>query len=599
MFKRQIVITLLVIFIACVRPSYGFAINEVLNIRHWVAPDHTRVVIDTAQEPQYKVEKDNQKVTICFVDTAVSKDVPPEIVLNKPGVSKISVVSPFEKVVSIELSLSDHSDTNVFVLKKFQQKPDRVVIDISFPDIEKKESQEREQVRVLEKEKIIVIDPGHGGEDPGAIGRRGTYEKNVVLDIGKRLKLLLNESKSYRAFLTREGDYYVPFKKRMKIAREYGADLFLSIHADASRNRLAAGSSVYCLSIGAASSVAARLLAENENLADIVGGYANGENSDESDPIVLNMCQTNTINLSKVFGYELLKGLNVVSQIKYNDIQEAPFIVLKLPDIPSVLVETAFISNPKEEKLLKNNLFKTKLVQAMANAIGEFLQMPVSPSKPLPLVITKVQQKIQSTDQPEAPLLVIPSKAFYTAKRGDSLSSIAIKHQTTLAILLKVNRMKMGEPLYVGRKVKLPVPDQADEVIANNGKQSKVPSKADYIRYRVKEGDSLNKIAKAHQITLGALLKLNEMSMDEPLYVGRILKIKQAEDGADDKKANKTSVQGKKKIFVYEVKKGDTLLKIANDCKTDINELLRLNHMKFSDSLLVHQKLKLPKSPDL
>jgi N-acetylmuramoyl-L-alanine amidase len=598
MFKRQVMTILLGAFVACFWPSYGFAINEILNIRYWVAPDHTRVVIDTTRKPLFNLEKDEQKVIIHFVDTALSKDVPSEIILNKPGISKISISSPFRKVVSVELSLSDHADTNLFTLKKFQQKPDRVVIDISFPDIEKKESQAREQVRVLEKEKIIVIDPGHGGEDPGAIGRRGTYEKNVVLDIAKRLKLLLDQSERYRAFLTREGDYYVPFKKRLKIAREYGADLFLSIHADASRNRRAVGSSVYCLSIGGASSVAAKLLARNENLADIIGGYSNGESNDESDPIVLNMCQTNTINLSKAFGYELLKVLNVVSQIKYNDVQAAPFIVLKLPEIPSVLVETAFISNPKEERLLRNNSFKNKVVQAMAKAIGDFLQIPVPPSK-IPLLVTATtEQEIVSKAQPEAPLPVVSPQAVYTVKKGDSLSNIAIKHQTTLAILLKLNGMKMGEPLYVGRKVKVPVPDQIDESLVNTGKQSRISSKAGYIRYRVKKGDSLNKIAKTHQTTIGTLLKLNGMAMNDPLYVGRILNIKQVEDGAaDDKKTNKPSIQVKRKVFIYKVKKGDTLLKLAKDCNTNITELLRLNHMKISDSLLVDQKLKLPKAP--
>lgn len=160
---------------------------------------------------------------------------------------------------------------NVFKLKKFLEKPDRVVIDIGLPDVEKREREERQQIKTSRKDKIVIIDPGHGGDDPGAVGKGGTYEKTVVLDIGRRIRDILNGAGGFRAFLTRDEDYYVSFKKRLRIAREYGADLFLSVHADAARNRDARGSSVYCLSMGGASSEAARLLARKENLADIIG----------------------------------------------------------------------------------------------------------------------------------------------------------------------------------------------------------------------------------------------------------------------------------------------------------------------------------------
>jgi len=157
-----------------------------------------------------------------------------------------------------------------------------------------------------------VIDPGHGGEDPGAVGKNGTYEKNVVLAISREIKKSIHKMPGYRAILTRDGDYYVSFSKRLSIARQAGASLFISVHADAARNRQAKCSSVYCLSTGAASNEAAKLLANNENLSDIIGGVPNGEGNNQSDEIILNMFQTNTINLSKTFAVDLLDQIGRV-----------------------------------------------------------------------------------------------------------------------------------------------------------------------------------------------------------------------------------------------------------------------------------------------
>ncbi len=376
-------------------PVHVHARNKIFNIRHWAAPDHVRVVIDASDDIPYAVGKAEKKLQIDFEDTELPEDLPSEIILTKPGVHKITVIPLPNGSVRVGLSLAENVHTKVFHIARIPEKPYRVVVDIEFPDVEKQEGQEREQVKVLRKDKIIVIDPGHGGEDPGAIGRLGTREKKVVLEISRKLKDILNKQKGYRAFLTRNGDYYVPFKKRMKIAREYGADLFISVHADAFRRRGAKGSSVYCLSLRGASSEAAKILARNENLADMIGGSPNGESSDELDPIILNMFQTNTINSSKIFGTAVLRHLDRVNHVKFTRVQEAPFIVLKLPEIPSLLVETAYISNPNEEKKLRNSRFQTEIARALANSISEFLPVkPVRPSTAPKVVFAKSERQI-------------------------------------------------------------------------------------------------------------------------------------------------------------------------------------------------------------
>ncbi|MCE5266172.1 MAG: N-acetylmuramoyl-L-alanine amidase [Deltaproteobacteria bacterium] len=357
----------------------AWAQNQILNIRHWVAPDHTRVVIDMTEDAPFKVEKGEQKLAIDIEATSLPSQLPAAIVLKKPGVDQILLSSPTPAGVRVELLLPGPVQSTVFKLKKFEDKPYRIVVDLVLPDAEKKESEARERVKVTRKARIVVIDPGHGGDAPGAVGKKGTFEKDVVLAIAKKLRDQLNSKEGYRAFLTRSGDYYVSFKKRVTIAREYGADLFVSIHADAARNRDAHGTSVYCLSTGGASSEAAKILARSENLADVVGGVPNGEGSDVSDPIILDMFQTHNINQSRNFGGLLLGELSAANGLKFASVQEAPFRVLKLPEVPSILVETAYISNPNEEKLLRSDRFQMQLAQGMARSIVQFLP-PLPPA---------------------------------------------------------------------------------------------------------------------------------------------------------------------------------------------------------------------------
>ena len=345
------------------------AATEILNIRHWVAPDHTRVVIDVGGQPLYQVKKEEpQQLGILVENAVVSPQQPQQLILNKPGLDAIAVRQE-ETGIRVELALPAGVQTTVFTLKPFEGNPHRIVVDISLPDVTRQQQEARERVKVDRKDRVIVIDPGHGGEAPGAVGRNGTKEKDVVLQIARKLRDSLNQKPGYRAFLTRDGDYYVSFRKRMQIAREYGADLFVSVHADAAVNRTASGGSVYVLSTRGASSEAARILAQNENMADIAGGVANGESNTDADPIILNMFQTNAINQSKEFGALLLKNFQGSVNIKYNAVQEAPFLVLKMPEIPSVLIETAYISNLQEEKLLKSDRFQTQIVTAVAICI--------------------------------------------------------------------------------------------------------------------------------------------------------------------------------------------------------------------------------------
>ncbi|MGZ3607930.1 MAG: LysM peptidoglycan-binding domain-containing protein [Syntrophales bacterium] len=615
--KRVQKITYLFILAGVMFCAYpALAETDILNIRHWAAPDHTRVVIDVSDDVSYTVDEADKKLSIDLKETCVREDFPHEFILNKPGIDKIMITPLPQGIIRVELSLGENVETKVFKQKRFQDKPDRIVIDIEFPDVEKQESKKRGEEKALRKNKIIVIDPGHGGDDPGAIGKLKTQEKNVVLDISRKLRDILNSREGYRAFLTRDGDYYVPFKKRLKIAREYGADLFVSVHADAFRHRGARGSSVYCLSLRGASSEAAKLLARNENMADIIGGSPNGESSDESDPIILNMFQTNTINSSKTFGTCVLRHLDRVTQVKFRKVQEAPFIVLKLPEVPSLLVETAYISNPNEEKLLRSSRFQTEIAKAVAASVTEFL--PVAPGrspKTPKIVLTKKdddQKSVYTADDTDK--IKASETTSYTIKRGDTLDIIARKHNISQGALLKLNNMKLDDPLYFGRVLKVPAPEKEisdekkDEEVKVSATREKSPppaSSSEKRFYMVKKGDTLDRIAKRNNTTIGVLLELNKMKLDDPLYFGRTLKIPPREkEVSDEKKDEEVKVSSAREkssapapspiTRVYMVKRGDTLDEIARKNNTKIGVLLKLNHMKLDDPLYFGRALKVP-----
>ena len=219
---------------------------------------------------------------------------------------------------------------------------------------------------------IIVIDPGHGGEDPGAIGKRGTYEKDIVLSVARKLAANIDRQQDMRAMLTRDDDYFVPLPTRVAKARAVKADLFISIHADAFGNRDVRGSSVFALSERGATSAAARLLAQSENRADLIGGV----NLDVRDPILartlLDLSQTASISDSLKLGKLMIEEIGEVNALHKNYVEQAGFAVLKAPDIPSILIETAFISNPDEERLLRDSGHQNKLADSMLGGIRRY-----------------------------------------------------------------------------------------------------------------------------------------------------------------------------------------------------------------------------------
>ena len=234
---------------------------------------------------------------------------------------------------------------------------------------------------VVERMVTIMLDPGHGGEDPGAVGKRGTYEKNVTLAIARRLKARIDAEPNMRAVLTRDGDFFVPLQMRVQKARRIQADLFLSIHADAWIKPDARGSSVFVLSEKGASSTQARLLAQKENSADLIGGVNLAKTKDVFlARTLLDLSQTATINDSLKLGKYLLGEIGSINHLHKASVEQAGFAVLKAPDIPSALIETAFISNPEEELRLKDEVYQDQMAEALMRGIRQyFIKHPPGP----------------------------------------------------------------------------------------------------------------------------------------------------------------------------------------------------------------------------
>jgi len=353
----------------------------ITDVRSWSAPDHTRVVIDLTESVQYETSSQESPPQFQLELKGVSFYTPKrELQVRDPFLSKISLTDLGNERVRMVLHQKKPLQANVFILKPYQEKTYRLVVDLVDVVQEKKEIEERQKQKEVKSKgtKIIVVDPGHGGEDPGAVGPKKTMEKDIVLRVGEKLVRLLNQNRQGQAFLTRKGDYFIRLEERTRIAREYGADLFISLHTDGSFNPQARGSSIYCLSLSGATDEAAKTLADKENLSNILGGAFSKPTGLSKDPnlnqILLDLRQNDTMRDSFRFAETLLKDIKTVNPLKYASYRQANFIVLRAPDIPSVLVEMAYMTNKEDERLLNSDPFQEKIAKALAASVKRFFE---------------------------------------------------------------------------------------------------------------------------------------------------------------------------------------------------------------------------------
>jgi len=342
--------------------------------------NHTRVVFDLSTGTGHNLfTLDNpRRIVIDLKRTRESSAL--VVVKQKTSLMRgIRSAKRGSDTLRVVLDLKNSVRPRSFFLKPDGKSGHRLVVDLHATNLSPTPIITSQQQRQKQKKEfIIAIDPGHGGRDPGAIGRKGTREKDVTLAVAKKMKTLINREPGYKAILTRNRDQFVILRNRVKKARDNRADLFISLHADSFRSPRAEGASVYALSLNGASSEAARRIAEKENASDLLGGISLADKDDLIASVLLDLSQTATIQDSLQFGSNVLKNLRKVSKLNNKQVQQAGFAVLKAPDMTSILIETAFISNPKEERKLRSSKHQQKLANAVFAGIKTHLKNRIS-----------------------------------------------------------------------------------------------------------------------------------------------------------------------------------------------------------------------------
>ena len=409
---------------------------EVNSLRIWPAPDHTRIVFDISGPVEHRLFtlEEPDRVVIDLLGASV-----PSTRLEPAGdsdlVARVRSAARGQSDLRFVLDLNGSVRPKSFLLKPNSSYGHRLVIDL-FPsgntantpsEVVKQEDTTHSEIRDI----VIAIDPGHGGEDPGASGPEGTREKLVTFALAQRLAKRFEAERGMRALMIRTGDYYVGLRKRMKIARDNRADLFISIHADAFHDPRVHGSSVYILSRNGASSEAGRWLAAQENAADLAGGVSLDDKDDLLASVLLDLSQTATLSASTEVGKDVLEQLKRLGKTHKKQVERAGFVVLKSPDIPSILVEAAFISNPDEERKLNEASHQEAMAASIFTGVVRYFERHAPPGT----------------------LLALRS---HIIAKGDTLSQIAERYQVSLNRLRSANQLKDDE-LRVGDTLRIPL----------------------------------------------------------------------------------------------------------------------------------------------
>lgn len=424
--RRRLIATASTLFLLPVVPRLAMA-GTILAVRTWPADEYTRVTLemDSELKAEHFTLEGPDRLVVDIEGLTMSRainDLVSKIKPNDPYIESVRVAQNRPDVIRLVMDLKQPIAPQVFTLKPIGEYKYRLVLDL-YPKVaqdpllaimDNKETDPLAQVledlaqnspsqapipsvegqklppvatkprppaappptatqpRDNSRPILVALDPGHGGEDPGAVGRSGTKEKDIVLSIARRLKKLIDAQPNMRAYLTRDNDYFVPLGVRVQKARRVKADLFISIHADAWIKPSARGSSVFALSQNGATSSAARWMAQRENDADLIGGVNLGSHNKQVAQVLLDLSTAAQINDSVQVGSRILGEIGKINKLHKNRVERAGFAVLKAPDIPSILVETAFISNPEEERLLRSPAHQDRIAKAMLSGIGDY-----------------------------------------------------------------------------------------------------------------------------------------------------------------------------------------------------------------------------------
>lgn len=438
------------------------AASDVRSVRLWRAPDNTRLVFDLSGPVQHSVFTlaAPDRIVIDVKGARLATNLEQLSLANTPITGVRSAQRSAEEL-RVVIDLSAPVSPKSFTLAPNQQYGHRLVVDLfdqgsaptssvaaSAPPVPVTPTQPPPKLTPVPNGKrdiVIAIDAGHGGEDPGALSPvKGQYEKNVTLAISRELQRQINAEKGFRGELVRTGDYFIPLRKRTEIARKKGADLFVSIHADAAPRASAFGASVYALSERGATSETARWLADAENQSDLIGGAGNVSLDDKDKMlagVLLDLSMTASLSSSLNVGQKVLSNMSSITPLHKRRVEQAGFMVLKSPDIPSILVETGFISNPNEAKKLHTASHQQALARSITTGVKQFFHENPPPGTYVAWL------------RDEGKIVAGPRE--HVVARGESLALIAQRYQISLAALRSANKLN-GDVIKVGQTLQIP-----------------------------------------------------------------------------------------------------------------------------------------------
>ncbi|WP_122055487.1 N-acetylmuramoyl-L-alanine amidase [Vibrio sp. Evd11] len=542
--------------------------NSLKGLRVWPSPEETRVVIDLKSEADfsYFTLSSPSRLVVDLKHTNLATKLP-VVVKDSPVLSKVRKSSPPDKnTYRLVFELKKSSKADLFKLSPTPggQYGHRLVIDFphgatskgttskpSKPTVNKNINQVKRQ-----KDILIVIDPGHGGEDPGSIGPSRKYEKNATLSISRKLAAQLNAVPGIKTRMTRNADYFVNLNRRVAIARENEAHLFISIHADAFTTPQPRGGSVFVLNTRRANTEISRWIENKEKQSELLGGSGAAFTGNIDDKNVNQTLLDLQFSHSQKEGYKLattiLSEMGKVAKLHNSKPINTSLAVLRSPQIPSVLVETGFISNPTEEKLLFQRSHQDKLARAVTKAVVKYLKA----NPPEGIILSNATSSTGSVSQ-------------HKVSRGESLSVIASKYGTSTQTLMKFNNLKSSS-LAIGQVLKIP------GSASSSSSSSAVKTKT--ITHTVKSGEYLGKIASRYKVRVTDIKRENRLK-SETVRVGQKLRI---------------TVEVKDvPLRKHKVARGDYLGKIASKYGVSVNSIRQANKLR-SDSLAVGQVLIIP-----
>lgn len=434
--RRLILTALLALFATAAQ-----AATTVENIRIWAESGKTRVVLDLSRPAEHSIFtlRGPDRLVVDLRDGRLAQALLADMPGGVGSVRSIRSGVRANGQLRVVLDLSEVVRSRSFTAGPNSQYGDRLVIDLQrsgSPQTVKRASEGYRPGRDI----VVAIDPGHGGHDPGAIGKGKTREKDIALAISRKLAARINSERGMKAVLIRDGDYYVDHRRRMKIARQHDADLFISIHADAVDDRRVNGATVYALSLKGASDEEARLLAERENASVQVGGVSLEDKDPVLASVLLDLSQNAALSASLEVGSKVIRELAGIGKVRRRAVQQAGLIVLKSPDLPSILVETAYISNPAEEKKLRNSNHQAKLATAILGGIRNYFYTNPPPD-------TQIAMDVRRTPE---------RQVRHVIARGDTLSEIAARYNVSTAAIRAANRLNT-DTIRVGQTLSIPV----------------------------------------------------------------------------------------------------------------------------------------------